>query len=266
MREEKVFVQDDESLDLLFGGGLKVIQKKKGYRFSLDALLLAHFASFHHHHADSIIELGTGSGVIPLILSRSFREARMVGVEIQDSLADLAQRNVIMNERSDRITIVKGDLRMLRGLYPASSFDLVLSNPPFYPVRAGRINPHSERAMARHEMAGTLSDLVKTAFHLLKHRGRFVVIYPAFRLIDLTSELRKNGLEPKLMRTVHSRSDSEAKMVLLSSSRGGRSALKVLAPFVVYQEGGIYTEELQGIYEWVGSSLPEVADPLLLTD
>jgi tRNA1Val (adenine37-N6)-methyltransferase len=266
LTEKKVTVRQDETLDLLFNGSLKIIQKKKGYRFSIDAILLAHFTCIHHRRADSIIELGTGSGVIPLILAQRFKEAVITGVEVQGSLADLAQRNVIMNMLTDRVTIVKDDLRRLRENNPPSSFDLVLSNPPFYPAEAGRINPGSERAIARHELAGSLEDIVKISSYLLKPRGRLVMIYPAFRLVDLIYQVRRNGLEPKLMRVVYSRADTEAKLVLLSCSRGGRSALKVLKPLIVYQGIGASTEELQEIYQWVGSLPPEGADHLLLGD
>jgi len=262
--EKKVSVRSDETLDLLFNGSLKIIQKKAGYRFSIDAILLAHFIWSHHRHAGAVIELGTGSGVIPLILARRYEEATIVGVEVQERLAELAQRNVIMNKLMDRISVVEGDLRTLRKSYLPASFDLVLSNPPFYPVHAGRINPGSERAMARHELTGSLEDVVKIASYLLKAKGRLVIIYPAFRLIDLVQKLRQNGLEPKIMRFVYSRVDSEAKLVLLSCSRGGRAALKVLEPLVIYQSAGEYTEEVQEIYQWVGSPTTEVTDPLLL--
>jgi len=265
LTEKKVTVRPDETLDLLFNGSLKVIQKKKGYRFSLDAILLAHFSCLHQR-ADSIIELGTGSGVIPLILARRFKEAAIVGVEVQETLAELAQKNVIINGLIDRITIVKGDLRALKEKYSPSSFDLVLSNPPFYPAEAGRVNPGSERAIARHELVGTLPDIVKIASYLLKPKGRLIMIYPAFRLIDLIYQLRSNGLEPKLMRVVYSRVGSPGKLILLSCSKEGRTELKVLKPLIIYQSRSEYTEEMREIYQWIGSLSPEVADHLLLTD
>ena len=266
MAEKKVPVRQDETLDLLFNGSLKIIQKKNGYRFSIDAILLSHFAWSHHRRAGTVIELGTGSGVIPLILAHRFREATIIGVEVQETLAELAQRNVTMNRLDNRVCIVKGDLRRLRGSYSPASFDLVLSNPPFYPVHAGKINPGSERAIARHELTGSLEDMVQIASYLLKPKGRLIVIYPAFRLIDLIHQLRNNGLEAKLMRVVHSRANSEGKLVLLSCSRGGRAALKVLKPLIIYQGRGEYTEELTEIYQWVGSLPPEVSDPLLLVN
>jgi tRNA1Val (adenine37-N6)-methyltransferase len=266
LTEKKVTVNKDETLALLFNGSLKIIQKKKGYRFSLDAILLAHFTWLHHQRADSIVELGTGSGVIPLILAQRFKGSTITGVEVQRTLTELAQRNVIMNGLTNRITIVQGDLRKLRESYPPASFDLVLSNPPFYPVKAGRINPGSERAIARHELAGTLMDVAKISWYLLKPKGRLIIIYPTFRLIDLIDQVRSKGLEPKLMRIVYSRADSGGKLVLLSCSKGGKSALKVLNPLIIYRGKGEYTKELREIYQWIGSPPPEVADPLLLTD
>jgi tRNA1Val (adenine37-N6)-methyltransferase len=264
LAEKKVPVRQNETLDLLFNGSLKVIQMKKGYRFSIDAILLAHFTWCHHRHVDTVVDLGTGSGVIPLILAHRFREAKIVGVEVQETLAELAHRNVTMNSLTDRIFILKGDLRSLKESYAPASFDLVLSNPPFYPAHAGRINPRSERAIARHELIGSLEDMVKIASYLLKYKGRLVMIYPAFRLIDLIHQLRSNGLEPKLMRVVHSRADSEGKLILLSCSKNGRAALKVLKPLIIYQGVGKYTEDLLEIYQWVGSPLQEVTHPLLL--
>ena len=266
LTEKKVIVRQDETLDLLFNGSLKIIQKKKGYRFSIDAILIAHFTWSHHRRADSIIELGTGSGVIPLILAQRFQESAITGVEVQDSLSELAEKNVVMSRLADRITILKGDFRRLKETYAPASFDLVVSNPPFYPATAGRINPGSERAIARHELAGSLEDIVKISSYLLKPKGRFIMIYPAFRLIDLIEQLRKNGLEPKLMRIVFSKVNSEGKLVLVSCSKGGRSALKVLSPLFIYQDKGEYSHEVQEIYRWVGSPPPGGADPLLLGD
>lgn len=262
--EDKVLIKSDETLDLLFNGSLKIIQKKKGYRFSLDAILLAYFTWQHHSQAKKIIELGTGSGVILLILAHWFRNAEIVGVEIQKSLTELANRNIILNGLSERITIIEKDIRRLGEDYPLASFDLVVTNPPFYPVKSGRINPGTEQALARHEVVLSLKELIKISSYLLKSKGRLVMIYPVFRLSELIHQLKNCGLEPKLMRIVYSRVVSEGKLFLLSCSKGGRSALKLLKPLIIYQAHSEYTDEVKEIYRWVGSSPTKITDHLPL--
>lgn len=235
----------DETLDDLRLGGLKIIQRRDGYRFSLDPILLCGFASFDG--VEAAVDLGTGSGVIPLLLARRSTATWIVGVELQAGLADRARRSVALNNLGERIEIVEGDLRDLARSLGVGSFDLVLSNPPFRQGGSGRIAPDAERAAARHELAGGLTDFLKAAALLLRSGGRCCLIYLAERLTDLLLELRRAGLEPKRLRMVQSRAGEGARLVLVEARRGGRPGMVVEAPLLIY-EGEEYSAEVLAIY------------------
>ena len=246
--EPSVPVFPDETLDTMFEGKLKIIQKKKGYRFSLDAVILGRLAPVSP--GDRVLDLGTGCGIIPLILARSTKAREIIGVELQEELADIALRNVSLNGLTGIITIVKEDLNNLPSLYSQKSFDLILSNPPFRKLETGRLNPEGQKAIARHEIAVSLKELLKAAFRLLKPGGKIFLVYPAFRLIDLLFEMRSCNLEPKTIQCVHSRRDGPAKMVLVEGFREGGAELNVKEPLIIYDFEGNYTETLQEIYSF----------------
>ena len=239
---DAVAVHPDETLDDLRLGDLKIIQKRDGYRFSLDPILLCGFASFAG--VEAAVDLGTGSGVIPLLLARRSAAIRIVGVELQAGLADRARRSVALNGLAERVEIVEGDLRQVAGQLGAGSFDLVLSNPPFRQGGSGKIAPEAERAAARHELAGGLADFLKAAALLLRPGGRCCLIYLADRLTDLLLELRRAGLEPKRLRMVQSRAGEGARLALVEARRGGRPGMVVEAPLLIYEGEGYSAEVL----------------------
>jgi tRNA1(Val) A37 N6-methylase TrmN6 len=238
-------VLPDESLDDLRAGGLKIIQKRDGYRFSLDPVLLCDFARLDG--ALSVADLGSGAGVIPLLLARRNCAAQIVGVEIQPELVDRARRSLLLNGMQDRITIVERDLRDLRNCLSPQCYDAVLSNPPYRREGTGRTAPLAERAAARHELAGGLDDFLAAAAYLLKQGGRFYIIFLAERLAELLEAMRRRRLEPKRLRTVHSRNGDAARMVLVEGRRDGHPGMTVEAPFYVY-DGENYTAEVLAIY------------------
>jgi len=240
------YISSDETLDTMFQGRLKVIQKKRGYRFSLDAVILGRLAPVSA--GDRVIDLGTGCGIIPLILAVTTSAKEIVGVELQEELAELAIRNVKLNGLTEKITIVKEDLKNLYSFYPAGSFDFIVSNPPFRKQQTGRISPQEQKSLARHEIAVSLAEMLKVASYLLRTQGKIFLIYPAFRLVDLFYEMRKEGIEPKTLQCVHSRVDTPAKMVLVEGMKGGGEELKVKEPLVIYDHEGEYTLALQEIY------------------
>lgn len=237
---------EGESLDTLFGGRLKILQKKAGYRFSIDSLLLAHFA--HIRPGERVIDLGTGCGVIPLILIFRRKAEKVVAVEIQSSLADLARRNARLNRMASRIRVWERDFREFKGPAWMARFDVVLANPPYRPIGAGRINPQAEKAQARHEIHCTLEDLLQVSFRLLKGKGRLYMIYPVSRTADLFQGLRRIHLEPKAIQFIHSRLGAEARLLLLEAYKGGRSETHILPPFILYDEEGRYTEEARALF------------------
>jgi tRNA1Val (adenine37-N6)-methyltransferase len=238
--------ESEETLDTIFSGQLKILQKKKGYRFSIDALLLAHFAEFHP--TDQIIDLGTGCGIIPLILAFRRQAKKMTGVEIQPSLADLARRNVELNRLAPHIQIWEKDLKNLALKKKDEPFDVALSNPPYRKVGSGRINPNSEKALARHEMKATLSDVLRAAYHLLKDKGRLAMIYPASQAVDLIQGMRQFHLEPKRLRFVHSHQNDDACLLLAEAIKEGNAQVQVVAPLFLYALKGVYTKEAQSFF------------------
>jgi len=241
---------DDETLDDLRSAGLKIIQKIGGYRFSLDPILLCDFARVEAD--DAVADLGTGSGVIPLLLAVGTSSKRIVGVEIQPELADRARRSVVLNGLEERVEILEGDLRVLPKGLDRQSFDVVLSNPPYRRIGSGRKAPSAEKATARHELSGGLEDFLRAAVLLLRHGGRFYIVYLAERLAELLAIMRGQRLEPKRLRCVHSREGEGARMVLVEGRKGGREGMTIDPPLFIY-DGERYTEEVLAIYGEVKS-------------
>jgi tRNA1Val (adenine37-N6)-methyltransferase len=229
--ETPLLPSPDETLDLFFKGGLQILQKREGYRFSTDAVLLSHFVKIRRNY--KIIDLGTGCGILPLLLSRMTKASTFVGVEIQKSLAECAVKNVYLNHLEDRISILCEDFRKLKASFPPGSFDVVLSNPPYRKHRTGRLNPSPEKAIARHEIKATLDDLVSIASYLLPNKGRCYLIFPASRMADLFVALRKKNLEPKRLKLVHPRIDEGATFLLVESVKASGAELKVMPPLIL---------------------------------
>jgi len=223
---------------------IKVYQHREGYRFSMDAVVLHAFVNLRR--VERIADLGAGSGVVGLLLAKRYPEARVTLVELQDSLYKLAKKNVKLNGLDDRAEVLKANIKALPD--ELKGFDLVVSNPPFRKPGTGRLSPGGERALARHELAITLKELAASASGLLRHGGRFAVIYHPARLAELMEELKAVRLEPKRLRFVHGNENSEAKMVLLEAVRGGRGGLRIEKPLFVYSADGSYTDELSAIY------------------
>jgi tRNA1Val (adenine37-N6)-methyltransferase len=238
----------DETLDDLTIGGLKIIQAKSGYRFSLDPVLLNGFISGIRNC--SVLDLGTGNGIIPLLLSARKKALSITGVEVQPEMAERAGRTIQMNGLQASVTIVQGDIRDLPcdGL-EAAAFDVVTANPPYRETGTGRVAVDDERGMARHELAGGLDAFLRAAGAMLKSGGNFYVVYLAERLAELLTGMASFNLEPKRLRFVHPRVGQPARLVLVQGRKKGRPGMKVEPPLVVYQgEGRDYTEEVLTMY------------------
>ncbi len=222
----------DETLDTFFNGTLKVLQKRKGYRFSIDAILLSQFIQIRKN--ENAIDLGTGCGILPLLLSKMTKGRSFTGVEIQKSLAECARRNVALNHLEKRISILHQDYRELTNIFPPGSFDVVLSNPPYRRLRTGRINPSEEKAIARHEINGTIYELVQVASYLLRSKGKCYLIFSSERLVDLMVALRKAQLEPKRLQLVYPKLKDPSKFVLIESIKASGVELKILPPLILH--------------------------------
>lgn len=235
-KDDNCLCSDTERIELLTLSSdvsLKVLQAKDGYRYSIDPFLLADFSEFPRGAV--VIDLGSGSGILPLLLSVNQNIERLVGLELLSDQAERARRSVALNGLSDKIEIVCGDIRNLPSRFKPESFDVVVMNPPYRKVCAGRISAGRERATARHEVAGGLADFISVAGFLLKSKGRFFCIFLVERLPELFEEMRRRRIEPKRIRFVHSRLKGDAKLVLVEGRKNGRPGLKILTPMVVYQ-------------------------------
>lgn len=225
---------------------VQVYQSKAGYRFSLDALLLADFPAVRT--CSRILELGAGSGVVSLLLAKRYPRAKVAGVEIQDGLYGRAVRNAEVNGLSGRVEFVHMDLKKFPKAMPAEGFDMVVMNPPFRKPDTGRISPGDERAAARHELTANLRDIVKVSSVMLKNRGRLVMVHHPARLPELLRLMHTYNLEPKRLRMVHSHTKDEARMVLVEAVKAGAEGLKVLPPLFVYESERVYTAEMREFY------------------
>lgn len=225
-----------------------ILQARDGYRYSLDPLLLCAFATISA--SARVADLGTGSGVIPLLLAQRGAGREFVGIELQPALAARAAASVRLNGLQAAVRIICADIRALPAELTAG-FDVVLTNPPYRKPASGRVAPGAERAAARHELAGGLVDFLRAAASLLNHGGRVYLVYLAERLAELLAEMRACGLEPKRLRLVHSRRDEVAKLVLVEGRKHARPGLRVEAPLIVYAggEGRDYTAEMQQLLQ-----------------
>jgi tRNA1Val (adenine37-N6)-methyltransferase len=216
----------NETVDTFLNGKLGIIQSRRGYRFSVDALLLAEFVLTKD--GDFVVDLGAGCGIISLFLAVKRKVGFIIGVELQKELASQARRNVALNELEGKVAIIQGDLRHLP---LAQGFaDVVVCNPPYRQQRSGRVNPDATKAIARHEIAATLDAILAAGKALLKREGRLTLIYPANRLTEIFTEMRRQRLEPKRLQIIFPDSASYAKLALIEGRLQGKSGLKILPP------------------------------------
>lgn len=239
-------LKDNERIDDLQRNGYRIIQKQNGFCFGMDAVLLSGFANVKT--GERAVDLGTGTGIIPILLEAKYDGIHYTGLEIQEEVADMARRSVALNHLEDKLSIVTGDIKEASRLFGAASFDVVTSNPPYMNDAHGLKNPDLPKAIARHEVLCTLDDVTREASRLLKPGGRFYMVHRPHRLIEIITSLKSYGMEPKRMKMVHPFADREANMVLIEAVRGGKSMIKVEAPIIVYKEQGVYTDEIYTIY------------------
>lgn len=237
---------EDERIDDLQRNGYRIIQKKKGFCFGMDAVLLSGFAQVKE--GEVAVDLGTGTGIIPILLEAKTKGKHFTGLEIQEEVAEMAGRSVRLNQLENRVDIVRGDIKEASRLFGKASFDVVTSNPPYMNDNHGLKNPKLPKAIARHEVFCTLDDVCREASLLLKSGGRFYMVHRPHRLAEIITALKTYKLEPKRMKLVHPFVDKEANMVLIEAVRGGRSMMKVEAPIIVYREPGVYTREIYDVY------------------
>ncbi|PKM55826.1 MAG: SAM-dependent methyltransferase [Firmicutes bacterium HGW-Firmicutes-3] len=239
-------LKPEERIDDLHRKGYKIIQNEAMFCFGMDAVLLAGFCNIKT--TDVILDLGTGNGIIPLLLEGRFAPKHITGLEIQEANVDMAIRSIHMNQLEKKIKIIHGDIKEAENLLPLSNFDVLTCNPPYMDAGKGLINELSAKTIARHEVLCTLEDVIAQASRLTKVGGRFYLVHRPHRLIDIIALLRAYKMEPKRLKMVHPKVGSEANMVLIESVRQGNPFLKVEKPLIVYTSEGTYTDEIHSIY------------------
>ncbi|MCI8861147.1 MAG: tRNA1(Val) (adenine(37)-N6)-methyltransferase [Lachnospiraceae bacterium] len=239
-------LKEGERLDELHRNGYQIIQNSQKFCFGMDAVLLSGFARVKA--GERALDMGTGTGIIPILLRGKTEGCSFVGLEIQEESADMARRSVIYNHLEDSISIVTGDIKEAAALFGAASFDVVTCNPPYMTGNHGLVNPEQPKAIARHEILCTLEDVVRQAAKVLRPGGRFYLVHRPFRLAEILTLLVRYKLEPKRMRLVYPFVDKEPNMVLIEGLSGGRARITVEKPLIVYQEQGVYTDEIYDIY------------------
>lgn len=239
-------LREGERLDDLHRNGCRIIQNEKLFCFGMDAVLLSGFARVKPQ--GRALDLGTGTGVIPILLSAKTSGAYFAGLEIFESSVDMARRSVALNCLEQRVEIVQGDIRKAGELFAPASFDTVTSNPPYMTAKHGLINPDIEKAAARHELLCTLEDVVCAAARLLRPGGHFYLVHRPFRMAEIIRALSAFQLEPKRMRLVHPYVNREPNMVLIEAVKGGRPRMTVEKPLIVFERPGVYTAEIAELY------------------
>ena len=242
-------LKSDKRLDDLQINGYEIIQHPGKFCFGMDAVLLANFARVKQK--ECALDLGTGTGIIPILLTAKTEGMHFTGLEIQEECADMAARSVAYNSLESAIDIVCGDIKEAAGIFGAASFDVVTSNPPYMIGEHGLRNPYMAKAIARHEVLCTLEDVVSQASRVLKDRGHFFMVHRPFRLAEIFQVLMKYKLEPKRMQLVYPYIDREPNMVLIEACKGGNSRITVERPLIVYEKPGEYTKAILEIYGMV---------------
>lgn len=226
--------------------GYRIIQDRERFCFGMDAVLLSHFAQVKANEV--ALDLGTGTGIIPILMEAVTEGKHFTGLEIQAESAEMARRSVALNKLEDKIDIVEGDIKEASSIFGGAAFDVVTTNPPYMTENHGLQNPDEPKAIARHELKCTLEDVIRESAKVLKPGGRFYMVHRPRRLNEIISLMTKYKIEPKRLRMVHPFANKDANMLLIEGIRGRKPMMKVEPPLIVYKEQGVYHEEIHEIY------------------
>ena len=246
MEQANIELKENERIDDLQRNGYKIIQNPKKFCFGMDAVLLSGFVKVKP--GSRVLDLGTGTGIIPILLEAKTQADHISALEIQEESADMARRSVALNNLEHKIAIITGDIKEADKIFDAASFDMITCNPPYMIGQHGLTNPDAPKAIARHEILCTLEDVVRSAAKLLKTGGSFCMVHRPFRLVEIITVMTKYRLEPKRMQLVYPYVDHEPNMVLIEGCRGGKSRIKVEKPLIVFQKPNVYTDEINDVY------------------
>jgi tRNA1Val (adenine37-N6)-methyltransferase len=241
-----IHLKENERLDDLQRNGYKIIQNPEKFCFGMDAVLLSGFARVKP--GARVLDMGTGTGIIPILLEAKTKASHISALEIQEESADMARRSVELNGLGDKIDIITGDIKEADTIFELASFDAITCNPPYMIGQHGITNPDAPKAIARHEIMCTLDDVVRNASRLLKPGGSFFMVHRPFRLAEIINVMTSYKLEPKRMQLVYPYVDKEPNMVLIEGCRGGKPRMTVEKPLIVYKAPNVYTDEIYDVY------------------
>lgn len=240
------FLHPGERFDNLNRNGYSIIQNPKQFCFGMDAVLLSGFCNIKED--ERVLDLGTGTGIIPILLEAKTKGKEFIGLEIQEESADMARRSVSYNHLEDRVSIVTGDIKEASRIFGAGSFDVITTNPPYMIGEHGLKNENKAKSIARHEVLCTLDDIMRESAKILRPKGHFFMVHRPFRLAEIIVTMKKYKIEPKRMQLVYPFVDKEPNMVLIEGLRDGNPRMTVEKPLIVYKEQNIYTDEIIDIY------------------
>ncbi len=243
----KIILKENERIDDLEYKELKIIQNKNGFCFGIDSVLLSDFAKEIRNNS-KVLDLGTGTGILCILLSEKTKLKKIYGIDIQEEVVEMAKRSVKLNNLEDKIEILNKNVKELGEIFEKNSFDSVVTNPPYKKSNTGKVNEKENKFISRHEVTATLEDFIKISFDLLKDKGSLYMVHRPERLAEIIVTLKKYKLEPKTIRFVHSNCEEEPKLVLIKAVKNAKEFLKVEKPLIVYNEKGEYTEEILKIY------------------
>lgn len=239
-------VHEDERIDELQRNGYAIIQNPNRFCFGMDAVLLSGFAKVKD--GEEVLDLGTGTGILPILLEAKTKAKHITGLEIQEDIADMATRSVMYNHLDNRISILKGDICKASTYFKNGSIDVITTNPPYMIAEHGLRNPMNEKAIARHEILCTLEDVLRESAKLLRSQGRLYMVHRPFRLAEILHQMISYKIEPKRLKMVYPFIDKEPNMVLIEGIRDAKSRMTVEKPLIIYREKGIYTDEIRDVY------------------
>ena len=240
-------IKENERIDDLEYKGLKIIQNTEGFCFGIDAVLLSDFAKEIKNNS-KVLDLGTGTGILSILLSGKTNLNKIYGIEIQEEVANMAQRSVQLNNLENKIEIINKNIKDLENIFEKNSFDAIVTNPPYKKINTGEKNEKENKLISRHEVTASLDDFIKISFNLLKDKGSFYMVHRPERLAEIIYKLKQNKLEPKIIKFVYSNVKSEPKLVLIKSVKNAKEFLKIEKPLYIYNDDGKYTEEILEIY------------------
>ena len=243
----EIKLRENERIDDLELKNLKIIQNKNGFCFGMDSVLLSDFAK-EIKKGSKIADLGTGTGILPILLCAKTQNTNIVGIEIQKEMAEMANRSVLLNNLQVRIEIICEDIKNLKEKYEKGSFDAIVTNPPYKKQGTGKTNENDNKLISRHEITANLEDFILATSYLLKDQGSFYMVHRPERLADILVTLRNYKLEPKILRMVYANQEKEPNLVLIKAVKNAKPFLKVEKPLFVYKKDGEYTEEILKIY------------------